>query len=59
MLRAYLPDWSDDHARLKLLSMGLDAVKRQLDPKYRYWEDLTQWLEGTSFYRRSKNLPTP
>lgn len=65
MLRTHLPDWRDDQARLKLLALGLDALKRQLDPGYPYWEDLPHWLEGTLFYRleatpeslvQSKNL---
>jgi hypothetical protein len=54
-LKEHLPNYPDDHARLKLLAFGLDVLKRQLDAGYPWGEDLRVWLAGDGFYNVNGN----
>jgi hypothetical protein len=49
-LREFLPQYADDHSRLKILAFGLDALLQRLAPKRQCWEDLRAWLETDGGY---------
>lgn len=49
-LREFLPQYADDHSRLKILAFGLDALLQRLAPERPWWEDLRAWLETDGGY---------
>lgn len=54
-LREFLPQYADDHSRLKILAFGLDALLQRLAPERPYWEDLRAWLGTDGAYFGSRN----
>lgn len=49
-LREFLPQYPDDHSRMKLLAFGVDALLRRLSPDNPWWEDLRCLLKDKTSY---------